>query len=105
MPKLQLEQDPIAEKLDELSDLGVYWAKNRDKGIMPNGVRSGMLTLINDICFILNIAEKQKQVMKIELNNGFVSHEQYWRKEFKSKGWNYDEMIAEIYPNQPPKTK
>lgn len=49
MAEIKIYKDEIAEKLDELSDLSEYWKKNREKGRTPNGVRVGMLALVQEI--------------------------------------------------------
>ena len=52
MSEIKIYKDEIAEKLDELADLGEYWKKNRDKGYQPNGVRAGMMSIISEINLI-----------------------------------------------------
>jgi len=48
-PQVEIHTDVIALKLDEMADLAEYWKKNRDKGIMPAGIRAGMIHLAKDI--------------------------------------------------------
>jgi len=50
--KIEIVKDEIAEALDELADLCEYWKKNRERGRMPNGVRAGIVTIVNEISFI-----------------------------------------------------
>ena len=44
-----LVRDLIAEKLDELADIGEYWKRNREKDYTPNAIRAAMLMLIDEI--------------------------------------------------------
>jgi len=53
-PKIEVVKDVIAEKLDELSDIGEYWKKNREKGRKPNAIRAAMLMLINEIKLLVD---------------------------------------------------
>jgi len=51
--RIEFVTDPIAEQLDELSDLAEYWKKNREKGRMPPVIRHAMLIMCEDIVKLL----------------------------------------------------
>jgi hypothetical protein len=71
MTELKINHDIIAVKLDELADLSEYWKKNRSKGLMPNGVRAGMMVLVEEISFI----QQQRLLNKDDLLNKVMNNE------------------------------
>lgn len=52
--EVKLARDEIAEKLDEIADLGEYWKKHREKGCKPDAIRVAMLLLIDNIAILVN---------------------------------------------------
>ena len=61
MTELKIVKDDIAEKLDELADLGVCWAKSREAGRMPSGVRAGMIQLAQEVDAIFKAEHKKSE--------------------------------------------
>lgn len=71
MSKIEIQQDVIAEKLDEMADLSEYWKRNRDKGKTPNSIRAAMVMLADEIILLIQydpysvvnkIVERQQEV-------------------------------------------
>lgn len=46
---LQVAQDQIADKLDEMADLSEHWKRWRERGHDPQGIRAGMVLLCGEI--------------------------------------------------------
>ena len=51
---LKILDDPIAEMLDELSDLALIWDKYRQLNCMPSAIRVGMLSAISNIQTVID---------------------------------------------------
>lgn len=47
-----LDRDKVAERLDELTDLFIYWQKNRAKGRTPAAVRNAILMAMDEIAML-----------------------------------------------------
>ena len=58
MTELQMMRDPIADALDDMAALGEHWKRNRERGRMPNGIRSAMLLVAREV---LDLQEMQQQ--------------------------------------------
>jgi hypothetical protein len=58
MTEPQMMRDPIADALDDMAALGEHWKRNRERGRMPNGIRSAMLLVARDV---LDLQEMQQQ--------------------------------------------
>lgn len=48
MQQLTVMQDPVADALDDMAALGLHWTRNRERGRMPNGIRSAMLLVARE---------------------------------------------------------
>ena len=46
---IQIMRDEVAERLDELADLFIYWQKNRAKGGTPSAVRNAILMSMDEV--------------------------------------------------------
>ena len=55
MSEIKVFKDEIAERLDELSDIGEYWKKHRERGRMPTAVRAAMISLCGEIKVLAEI--------------------------------------------------
>lgn len=40
--------DPVADALDDMAALGQHWTRNRERGRMPNGIRTAMLMVARE---------------------------------------------------------
>ena len=40
--------DPVADALDDMAALGTHWARNRERGRMPSGIRAAMLLVARE---------------------------------------------------------
>ena len=58
MTEPQMMRDPIADALDDMAALGEHWKRNRERGRMPNGIRSAMLLVAREA---LDLQEVQRQ--------------------------------------------
>lgn len=47
--RIEVVQDVIAEKLDEMSALCEHWQRNRDKGRSSSAIRAALLMLAEEI--------------------------------------------------------
>ena len=47
--EIKIVKDEIAERLDELADLGEVWNKHRKAGRMPHAVRQAMITVSEEV--------------------------------------------------------
>ena len=54
----EIKKDEIAERLDELADLGAIWNKHRAAGRMPNSIRQAMMMVIDEIGILKTIDEQ-----------------------------------------------
>ena len=53
--RVQIQNDRIAEKLDEMADLCEYWKKHRSKGRNPDAIRGALVYLSQEVA-ALNFA-------------------------------------------------
>ncbi len=49
---IQIMRDEVAERLDELADLFIYWQKNRAKGRTPSAVRNAILMSMDEVALL-----------------------------------------------------
>lgn len=56
---IQITRDRVAERLDELADLFIYWQKNRAKGRTPSAVGASELSALLEADLV---AQAQKQI-------------------------------------------
>ncbi len=54
-------KDDIAEKLDELADLSLIWAKHREAGRHPQAIRGAMLMIANELVLIEGMERTQQE--------------------------------------------
>lgn len=57
--RIEILTDPIAEKLDEMSDIAECWRKNREKQRMPTAIRSAMVMLAEEISMLVKFYIKE----------------------------------------------
>lgn len=66
--EIKIVTDQIAERLDELVDLGEIWNKHRKAKRMPRGVRQAMITVSREICFMDDL--EKRQLSGVRVNDG-----------------------------------
>ena len=57
MGQLEVHVDEIAERLDELADLGEVWSRHRKAGREPSATRAAMIMITNEVQLIIQIQE------------------------------------------------
>lgn len=55
--RIEVTQDEIAEKIDELHDLCKIWADNRKRGLMPSMIRAAIVMTAQDIAALVRVQE------------------------------------------------
>ena len=65
----EIRKDEIAERLDELADLGAVWNKHREAGRTPHAVRQAMITVAGEIEMLRTINE-QGLLGEVRRNDG-----------------------------------
>lgn len=53
--ELENVTDEVADLLDELAYLGAAWAKSREKGKMPSGIRHAMISVSEEVVLMAEI--------------------------------------------------
>jgi len=56
--EIKIVTDEIAERLDELADLGEIWNKHRKAKRMPHAVRQAMISASGEISFMIEVERK-----------------------------------------------
>ena len=74
MTELQIARDYVADVLDDMAALGEYWKRNRERGRMPNGIRSAMLLVARE-ALDLQEMRQQEEVRMIEAMREFSKQE------------------------------
>lgn len=65
--KLMVMEDPVADALDDMAALGLQWARNRERGRMPNGIRGAMLLVAREALGHVEMQERETQRRTDEL--------------------------------------
>lgn len=55
----QIVKDELAEMIDDIAALGEHWARNREKGRMPNAIRRAIIMAARDIVVLEDMQTKQ----------------------------------------------
>jgi hypothetical protein len=50
----EVQADPVADKIDEIADIGEMWKRNRDKGRNPKAIRTAMIIAIDELVDIIS---------------------------------------------------
>lgn len=58
MAALEVKFDYVADALDDMADLCEYWKRNRERGRMPNAIRSALLMSMRE-ALAMHEAEEQ----------------------------------------------
>lgn len=45
----QVVADPVADALDDMAALGLYWTRNRERGRMPSSIRKAMILVAQEV--------------------------------------------------------
>ena len=58
--QISVIQNPVAEVLDDLAALGQHWARNRERGRMPRGIRTAMIETARDLLAAAQMMERER---------------------------------------------
>jgi len=64
--RVEVVQDVIAEKLDEMAELCTHWSRNRDKGRNPSAIRAALLMLAEEVVVLCGSCIHPEKKLAIE---------------------------------------
>lgn len=75
--KIEVHEDPVEDRIDELADLSQHWTKWRDKSHTPSGIRSAIIYLAREITAANELWRKNQppiatwdsEKMELNINN------------------------------------
>ncbi len=64
LTNLVISRDNVADLLDDMASLGEHWKRNRDRGRMPNGIRSAMLLVAREVIMTTDMEARADEIAR-----------------------------------------
>lgn len=95
--QLKEATDTVADALDDMAALGQHWARNRERGRMPGGIRAAMLLVARELLAHVDRQERELQ----ERMNQLCGPAAYARNNSMCGNCGHPELCAAMGCKQP----